>query len=72
MHLRDYVDDLRQRLIEVRNGRDFRTLSYEIGISHVTVGQFLGKGDDLRLATLEKIEQWVEGQEHGVATSQPA
>ena len=63
MRIVDNVESLRARFLAVRGDRSLRDLSLPIGVSHVTLAQFLADGSSTRVPLLDKIEAWVEEQE---------
>ncbi len=64
MRIAAQVEVLRARVHAVRGTCSLQDLSLAIGISHITLAQFLAGVNSTRVPLLDKIERWVEEEEN--------
>ena len=63
MRLAESLESLRARFHAVRGDRSLHEIGLSIGITHITLAQFLAGVVSTRMSLLDKIERWVEEEE---------
>ncbi len=63
MRIAETIECLRRRFQAIRGGRSLLELAGPIGVTHITLAQFLAGAVSTRAVVLGKIERWVEEQE---------
>ncbi len=64
MRIADNLESLRVRFHAVRGDRSLHEISRSVGMSHITLAQFLAGVVSTQMVLIGKIERWVEEQEH--------
>lgn len=63
MRIAENLELLRARFHAVRGERSLHEVGLSIGMTHITLAQFLAGVSSTRMSMLAKIEHWVEKEE---------
>lgn len=63
MRLAENLESLRVRFHAARGDRSLHEIGRSLGITHITLAQFLAGVVTTRMPLLDKIEAWVEEEE---------